>query len=818
MESKDQNQIIKKTSLKQEVESSYLDYAMSVIISRALPDVRDGLKPVHRRILYAMHEMGLTHKAKYKKSANVIGVVLGKYHPHGDQAVYDALCRMTQDFSLRYPLIDGQGNFGSLEDSPAAYRYTEARLAPIAAEMLADLEKNVVPFRPNYDGTTKEPEVLPAKIPNLLINGAIGIAVGMATNIPTHNLKEVCQALCYLLDNPKAEVEDLMQFIKGPDFPTGGIIYNKKAIKQAYLTGKGPLTVRGKAEIIEEKNGHYQISITELPWQVSKADLLVKIAELVRDKKLQGIKNIRDESARGQMKIILELKKGISGKKVLNKLFKLTSLQEKFYFNMVALEEGIEPKLFNLKEILEEFLKHREKVLYKRYEFDLKQTEQRLHILEGFLKAIAHIDEVIRIIRNSASYKAAELTLKKKFNLSSQQAQAILEMKLRQLVKLERENILKEYEEKKKLKEKIEKILSDPKEIKKVIKQELKEIEEKYGDERRTTVIEQPEKEIKEEELIIESPTLIIGTRSGYIKRISPETFRHQNRGGKGVIGLTVKQEDEVAHLVFANTTDSLLCFTDKGKAYQMRVFDIPEAGRTLRGKPLVNFLEIDPKEKVLAILAINKKQSSQGSLVMATTRGNVKKILLKEFETTRSTGKIAFKLKNNEQLKSVKRIYKDDLIILTSSRGRTICFSEKDLRLMGRNSGGIRGMKLQQQEELVGLDVVRKQEFKKSYLLLISENGFGKMTSLSKFALQKRGGKGLISFKISQKTGNVAGAMLIPPFIPEFVKGDILIVSSLGQVLRIKLASVPKMNRATMGVRLIRLNDSDKVASFTLV
>jgi len=818
-EEKETKDSIKLAPLKEEVESSYLDYAMSVIISRALPDVRDGLKPVHRRILYAMHEMGLTHKAKYKKSANVIGVVLGRYHPHGDQAVYDALCRMTQDFSLRYPLIDGQGNFGSNSgDAPAAYRYTQCRLAPISSEVLSDLEKNTVSFNPNYDSTTKEPNVLPAKLPNLLINGSMGIAVGMATNIPPHNLSEVCHALSYLLDHPKAEIDELLNYIKGPDFPEGGIIFNQKAIREAYLTGKGPLTMRAKTEILETKTGRSRVEIRELPWQVNKSDLLRKIADLVREKVVKGIKNIRDESARGETKIVLEIKKGVPAQHVVNRLFKLTSLQEKFYFNMVALGDGIQPKLYNLKEILEEYLKHREVVIYRRTEFDLKRTKDRLHILEGFLKAIENIDEIVKIIKTSASYKAAEKKLISRFHFSQKQAQAILEMKLRQLVNLEQANIKREFREKKKLKDKLEKILANPDEIKRIIKQELKEIEEKYGDARRTKVEKLPEKELKEEELISREPVLIIGTRDGYIKRLAPENFHYQKRGGKGIAGLSIKEEDKVEHLVFTNMASFLLCFTDAGKVYQMRTFNVPEAGRTSKGRALVNFLEIRPGEKVSAIFAIEPEKLEKRTLVMATTRGFVKKISLSAFRNIRSSGIIAIKLEKDDRLQWVRSISKDERIFLTSASGKTICFDEKDLRPMGRNSRGVRGMKISENDRIVSLGTADKAFFSKGYLLVVSENGYGKLTLLSKYRLQRRGGKGLVSAKITKKTGPLVSALIIPPDLPEFVQGDILIISDLGQVIRVKLSTIPKMNRSTQGVRLIRLNSNDKVASITLV
>jgi DNA gyrase subunit A len=809
------NQSLKLTPLREEVESSYLDYAMSVIISRALPDVRDGLKPVHRRILYAMYKMGLNHKAKYKKSSNVIGQTLGKFHPHGDTAIYDALCRMTQDFSLRYPLIDGQGNFGSNEDAPAAHRYTECRLSPIASEMLSDLEKNVIPFGPNYDGTTKEPLLLPAKLPNLLVNGSMGIAVGMATNIPTHNLNEVCSALSYLLDHPEAEVNDLLNFIPGPDFPTGGIIFNQKDIKEAYEHGKGGITVRAKTEIIETHSGHSQIEIKELPWQVSKSELFSKIAELIRDKKIEGIKNARDESARGTLKIVIEIKKGFSPSRILNYLFKTTSLETKFYFNMVALGDGIQPKLFNLKEILEEYLKHRQLVIKRRYEFDLEKTKERIHILEGFIKAIINIDEVVKIIRNSQDSKIAEEKLRKRFNFSLIQAQAILEMKLRQLVNLEKDNLTKELEEKKKLKEEIEKILSNEQEIKEIIKKELKELKEKYGDPRRTEIIKAGLKEIKEEDIVGDDPVIIITTQDGYIKRMPPESFHYQKRGGKGISGLSMGEEDKVEHLIFTTLDSYLLCFTNTGKVYQMRVCNVPEAKRASKGRAIVNFLEISPQEKISAICAFNSKEIENRALIMATAKGFVKKNSFAAFKNIRSSGIIAIKLEKNDYLKWVKPVVSGNEVILTSSLGKTIRFKEKELRSMGRNSRGIKGIKISENAEVVGLDII---DDKKNMLLVISQNGYGKMTLLSRYRAQRRGGRGISTAKISQKTGPLIGAITIPKELENFIKGDLLIISELGQVIRVNLKNIPTMNRQTQGVRLIRLNSGDKVASITLV
>lgn len=809
------SQLIENKPLKEEVELSYLDYAMSVIISRALPDVRDGLKPVHRRILYAMHKMGLTSKAKYKKSANVIGQVLGRFHPHGDQAVYDALCRMTQDFSLRYPLIDGQGNFGSPEDAPAAYRYTECRLSPISQELLSDLEKNVVSFSPNYDGTTKEPNVLPAKLPNLLINGSMGIAVGMATNIPTHNLGEVCSALSYLLDYPEAEVGQLLSFIPGPDFPTGGIIYNAKDIEEAYRTGKGAINMRARTEIIKTSSSHTKIEIRELPWQVNKGELLKKIAALVQDKKVEGIRNIRDESARGELKIVLEIKKGFSPSLILNRLFHLTPLQEKFYFNMVALGDGIQPKIFNLKEILEEYLKHRMLIVRRRYEFNLERTKERLHILQGFLKAINNIDEVVRIIRQSRDTETARKELIKKFHFSQNQVEAILEMKLRQLVNLEINNINQELKEKNKLKKELEKVLSSQEQIKKVIKRELKELTEKYGDERRTEIIKTPIREFKEEDLIGNKPVLIIGTRDGYIKRLAPENFHHQKRGGKGISGLTIGQEDKVEHLIFSSLDSYLLCFTDKGKAYQMPVYEVPEAKRQSKGRALINFLGISSQERISAIYAFKKGETKDRALIMATTKGFVKKIPLSAFKNIRSSGIIAIKLEKEDYLEAVKPISSGQEILLTSCFGKTIRFREKELRFMGRNSRGLRGMRMKKEDKIIGLDIVNNDQDK---LLVISQNGYGKMSLLSKYRAQKRGGQGLKTAKLNNKTGLLAACLIIPQKLEDFIKGDLLIVSELGQVIRVKNKNIPLMSRSTQGVRLIRLKDKDKVASITLV
>lgn len=810
---------IQEQPLAEEMKSSYLDYAMSVIVSRALPDVRDGLKPVHRRILYAMWNLGLKSGAKFRKSATVVGEVLGKYHPHGEAAVYDSLVRMAQDFSLRYPLIWGQGNFGSVDgDSPAAMRYTEAKLTPIAEEMLFDLEKDTVDFVPNYDNSQKEPKVLPAKLPNLLLNGSMGIAVGMATNIPPHNLSEVCQALIYLIDNPEATTEDLMKFIKGPDFPTGGIIFDKKQIKQAYATGKGGIVIRAKADIVEYEAGKFQIVVTELPYQVNKAALLEKIANLVKEGRLEGIKDIRDESDKEGLRVVIDLKKDSYPQKILNKLFKLTQLQDVFYVNSIALTEEIQPRLLTLKSILQEYIKHRQEVIRRRTEFDLRKAEERAHILKGLKIAVDNINEVIKLIKSSKDKEEAKIRLIKRFKLTEIQAAAILEIRLHQLAHLEVKKIEDELKEKLRLIKEYKIILSHPKKILAIIKEELTELDKKYGDERRTKVVSHPVNEFKQEDLIPDEPCVITLTRSGYIKRLSPEIFKTQSRGGKGVIGLSIKEEDEVEHLLTTTTHSSILFFTTSGRVFQLKAYDVPQSSRTAKGQAIVNFLQIQSGEKISAVLSL-KELANQKFLIMVTEMGLVKKVKIDSFIQVRRSGLIAIKLKGEDKLQWVKASSGKDEVILTTAQGKSIRFKEKDIRPMSRSAAGVRGIRLKKGDKVVGMDII-KNTSKKGYLLVVTENGFGKKTKISLYKVQKRGGTGIKTAKTNQKTGELVASLLIDETpLSSYKKGDIIIISSLGQVIRIPLKAVPILGRDTQGVRLMRFKEkTDKVASITLV
>lgn len=799
---------IKKREITKEIQDSYLDYAMSVIVSRALPDVRDGLKPVHRRILYAMWEDGLRHNAKFRKSANVVGAVLGRYHPHGDAAVYDALARMAQDFQLRYPLIEGQGNWGSIDgDSPAAMRYTECKLSKIGEEMLSDIEKNTVDFIPNYDDTRKEPKVLPSPIPQLLINGSLGIAVGMATNIPPHNLGEVCDALIYLLNNEeKATTEDLCNFIKGPDFPTGGQIFDKKAIISAYETGKGSIVVRGKSEIIEKKQGVFEIVITEIPYNVQKSSLLEEMANLVRDKKIVGIKNIRDESDKEGMRIVIQLKREAQPKKILNQLFKWTSLEKPFHLNSVALEEGIQPKTFSLKELLENFLNHRRVVVRRRTEYDLKKTKERIHILLGLKKALLHIDEIIALIKKSKDRENAKENLIKKFKFTEIQAEVILETKLQALARLEREKILKELEEKKKLAKELEEILTKPRGVEKVIEKELKEIKEKYVDKRRTEVILQKAGEFKEEDLVPEEDNILILTEGGYIKRISPQVFKAQKRGGKGVLGVALREEDKVDHFLYLNSHDQVLFFTNKGKVFKMPAYEIPLSERQSIGRGILNFLELEPGEKITSILNFGKEKKNY--FLMVTLRGIIKKTRAQDFEIVRRSGLRAIKLQEGDSLVFVRGVNKKEEIILANNKGNVIRFKEKDLREMGRNASGVLGMRLKEDEIVVGAEVFKPEKGKKAFILTVSENGFSKMSGIEKFRLQRRGGKGIIGMKVTLRTGNLVRTFLIED------EKELVIISEKGQTIRTEIKSIPKLSRASQGVKVIKLKSGDRVAS----
>jgi len=814
--------LIRSREITEEMKESYIDYAMSVIVSRALPDVRDGLKPVHRRILYTMGEMGLTHAAKFRKSATVVGETMGKLHPHGDAAIYDALARMAQDFSLRYPLITGQGNFGSIDgDPPSAMRYSEAKLSKIGEEMLKDIEKETVNFVDNYDGTRKEPQVLPSPAPQLLLNGCLGIAVGMATNIPPHNLSELTDAISHLIDRPKATTEELFKFIKGPDFPTGGQIFNQKEIILAYSQGKGPILVRGKAEVLEqEKTGRQQIIISEIPFQVQKSALVEQFANLVQEKKIEGVKDIRDESDREGMRIVIDLQREVFPQKILNRLYKFSDLQKTFHLNLLALVEGIQPRVLNLPETLNYFIEHRKEVVFRRTKYDLEKAKERTHILEGLFKALSNIDAVISTIRRSKDREEAKKNLMKRFKLTEIQANAILEIKLQQLAKLERQRIEEELKQKRAEIKELTAILKSPQKIKETIKKELDSLKENFGDERRTKIHMERIGEIAEEDLIPQEETIITLTQGGYIKRINPKIYKLQKRGGKGILGMKTLQDDIVEHFFTANTHDSLLFFTDSGKVFKTQVYEIPEGSRVARGRGLLNFLEISPQEKVLSLFSLGKEDQDLGIkyLVMVTENGIIKKTALSEFENLRKSGLIAITLKKDDLLKKAKKSAGEDQIILMTKKGQAIRFKEKEIRVMGRPAAGIKGIRLKKGDTVIGMDII-KSKIKdekakiKEYLLVITENGFGKRTDLKEYRLQGRGGAGIKNAKITSKTGEIKASMIL--FGEE---EDLIVISQKGQVIRTKISQIPRLSRATQGVRIMKLEEGDKVAQVACV
>ncbi|MBX4192092.1 DNA gyrase subunit A [Candidatus Parcubacteria bacterium] len=796
-----------------EMRESYIDYAMTVITSRALPDVRDGLKPVHRRILYAMHRMGLTPQSRFRKSATVVGEVLGKYHPHGDASVYDAMVKMTQEFSMRYPLILGQGNFGSIDgDSAAAMRYTEAKMSTVATELLRDLEKETVLWRPNYDGSIQEPAVLPAAVPNILLNGTLGIAVGMATNIPPHNLKELSNAVTHLIENPHASVEDLMEFVTGPDFPTGAIAYNKKDILHAYSTGKGPVVVRGNAEIVEGKKGDYQIVVTSIPYRVNKADLIVRIADLVRDKKIEGIRGLRDESTR-DIRVVIELKQGAHPQKVLNYLYKHTALEDTFHFNMVMLVDGV-PQTMSLKSILQEFIKHRREVVRLRSEFDLRKAKEREHILLGLKKALDYIDQIIKLIRASKDVPSAHLGLMKEFKFSDLQATAILEMRLSRLANLERQKVLDELKEVQDIIEYFEDLLKSDKKMLGVIKTEIEEIAKKHGDDRATKIIKGAAGVINVEDLVPDEEQVLVLTQGGYVKRTNPEEFRRQKRGGVGVIDLDTKEEDFVTTFLTTSTHADLLFFTDVGKAYQIKMYEMPEGKRSTKGKAIVNYLSITPQEKVTSVLPMRKIQrEGEKFLYMVTKMGIAKKVDATAFHDVRRSGLIAIKLQKGDELISAMLVEKGDEIFLSTAKGQSIRFKESDIRPMGRNAGGVRGMKLGSGDFIVGADVVQKG-MKNLEVLVVSKNGYGKATSVDEYKNQKRGGSGIKTIKVTPKTGPLIAARVISK--EEGVGADeIVVASKKGQIIRTGLVEIPSLSRSTQGVRIMKLRDGDAIASF---
>ncbi len=792
-----------------EMRESFLDYAMSVITDRALPDIRDGLKPVHRRILYAMHEKGLTFSAKFRKSAVVVGDVLGNYHPHGDVAVYDSMVGMAQDFKMRYQLIQGQGNFGNIDgDSQAAMRYTEAKMSRLSAELLRDIEKDTVDFRPNYDGTRKEPSVLPTAVPNLLLNGTLGIAVGMATNIAPHNLNEVVDATTHLIENKSATNEDLLQFIKGPDFPTGGIMYGEKDIHHAYTTGRGGIVVRGEAEIVEDKKGQFQIIISSIPFRVTKSDLIIKIADLVRDKAIDGIKGLRDESDK-EMRIVIDLKSGAYPEKVLNFIYKHTQLEDTFHTNIVALVHGV-PQTLSLKSILEEFIIHRIEVVRRRTQFDLTKAEDREHILLGLKKALDHIDEIITLIRESRDAVEAHANLMKRFKFSEKQATAILEMRLQRLAGLERKKVLDELKEVQELIIKLKEILGSEKKVRGIIKDELLEIKSKYGDERRTKLVKHALKDFNPEDLIADEESVLVLTKGGYIKRTNPDEYRQQKRGGVGVVDLDTKEEDFITHLVYASSHNDILFFTDKGKAYQIKMYDIPEGKRATRGKSVMNFLALSESEKITSILPMpkNKKESDGLALMMVTKNGTGKKSSAKHFHDVRRSGLIAITLDDGDELMSASFVTKKDTIVIATRDGQSIRFDEDDVREMGRNATGVRVIKLGKDDAVISADIVSK-DAKNPALFVMGEHGYGKKTSLDEYKVQNRGGSGILTMNVTDKTGPLIAAKVVTDDIEETVA-----MSKKSQVIRVNLKEIPTLGRSTQGVRVMKLRDGDSLAS----
>ena len=792
-----------------EMKESYLAYAMSVITARALPDVRDGLKPVHRKILFGMNEMGLTSSARFRKSAAIVGDVLGKYHPHGDVAVYDTMVGMAQEFSYRYPLILGQGNFGSIDgDSAAAMRYTEAKMSKISSELLRDLEKETVDFRPNYDQTRKEPTVLPSAVPALLLNGTLGIAVGMATNIPSHNLAEVIDACICLINDPDATTEDLLEFVKGPDFPTGGVAYGYKDMLHAYSSGRGGVVCRGEAEIIEQKGGMYQIIITSIPFRVNKANLIMAIAELVQEKKIDGIKGLRDESTR-DIRVVIDLKNGAHPEKVLNYIYKNTQLEQNFNFNMVALVDGV-PQTLSLKSILAEFISHRKEIVKRRAQYDLRKAEEREHILLGLKKALDKIDKVISTIRKSKDSQTAKVNLIKEFKFSELQAIAILEMKLAKLAGLERKAVEEELAEKQKFIKEMQELLASPKKMLKNIADELKEIRDKYADERRTRIVKGGIKEMSDEDLIPDTETMLVFTQGGYVKRTDPSEYRSQKRGGVGVVDLETKEEDFVTMLVSGSTHSDLLFFTNLGKAYQIKMYDIPEGRRATKGKSIMNFLSLNGDEKVTSILAMPKEiKKTPISLMLITKNGTAKKMSGESFKDVRRSGIISIRLDKGDQLVSALLTDKGDEVMIATAGGQSIRFKESDIREMGRTAGGVRGMKLRKGDEVISVDVIKKDFSKDGAFLTMSANGFGKKTNLKEYKVQKRGGSGIKTAKVTPKTGKLIVAKVITG-----EEEELIAMSKKGQVIRTALKDIPSLGRQTQGVTVMRLRGGDGIAS----
>ena len=801
---------LERRRLEHVMQDNFFRYSMSVIVDRALPDVRDGLKPVHRRILYSMNQNGNRSTAKFVKSARIIGDVMGKYHPHGDSAIYDSMVRLAQDWAMRYTLVQGQGNFGSMDgDPPAAHRYTEARLDKPAEELLTDIEKETVDFKDNFDGSEREPIVLPAKLPNLLLNGQIGIAVGMATSIPTHNLGELVDATIELIDNPEATVDDLLKHVKGPDFPTGAIVYGGAPMRQAYATGRGSVMMRAVAEIQETKKGRHQIVVTEIPYGVNKATLIEKIGELHKEKRVQ-LADLRDESSRGKVRIVIELKKDAYPKKVLNQLYKLTALQTSFNYNMLALVNTMQPRILGLHDILSEFVKHRQSVVRRRTEFELKKAKARAHILEGYKIALDHIDEVIKTIRASKTQDEAEKNLRAKFGLSEIQAKAILAMQLRRLTGLEREAVENELRELLKLIARLEAILADEQEILNIIKTELLEMKEKYGDERRSKIINHELGKFSDEELIPDEEAVILLTGENYIKRTLLSDYRKQNRGGKGKRGMTTKEEDIIDQVVPANTHDYLLFFTNRGRIFRLKAYEVPAASLSAKGVAAVNLLQLQPEEKITAIIKHEKNAGDQGYLFMATKNGTVKKTPLGDYANIRTNGLIAIKLDDGDELRWIKKTDGKSDVIISTSAGQAIRFNEQDARPMGRAARGVRGVRLRPNDCVVGMDIVTSDE---QTLVVISEKGFGKRTKVTNFPSHKRGGVGIKAAIVTAKTGPIISVQTIDPTMNEA-----LLVSQNGQTIRLGLNDIKLLGRTTQGVTIMRLSDGDAVSSIGLM
>lgn len=801
--------IVERRTVENVMEDSYLRYSMSVIIDRALPDVRDGLKPVHRRILYTMNESGLRSTARHRKSATVVGDVMGRYHPHGDSSIYDAMVRMAQPWAMRYTMVNGQGNFGSMDgDPPAAYRYTEAKMERLADETLADIDKETVDFRDNYDNTRTEPTVLPAKLPNLLLNGQLGIAVGMATNIPPHNLGELVDAEIHLIDHPEASLDDLLQYVQGPDFPTGGIIYGKESIRTAYATGRGGVVTRGVAEIVEGAKGRHQIIITEIPYALNKETLVLKIAELVRDKKLVGISDLRDETARGTVRIVIDLKKDAYPKKLLNQLYKLTPLQTSFHFNMMALIDGIQPRVLGLQDVLQEHIKHRQSVVRRRTAFELRKARERAHVLEGLKIALDHIDEVIAVIRGSDTTEDAQNNLMKRFKLSEIQAKAILAMQLRALAGLERQKVENELAELMKLIAKLEGILADEKKILKIIKDELLEVRKQYADDRRTKVVPNELGKMSDEDLIADEQVAVTLTAANYIKRSPLAEYKRQGRGGKGRRGMATREEDVIEHVVNASTHDFLLFFTNKGRVFRLKTYEVPAVGLNAKGVALVNLLQLQPEETVSSVINISKTHNA-ANLIMCTVRGVVKKTPFEQYQNVRNSGLIAINLDDGDELKWIRMTSGDNEVVISTSQGQAIRFHERDARPMGRVARGVRGIRLRPGDHVIGMDIVEEG----SDIFVISKYGYGKRTKVAQFTPHARGGVGIRSAVVNTKTGELMGVKTL--------MGDdqeVIIISQQGQTIRLGLNDIPALGRATQGVRIMRLNDGDQVVSLALV